>query len=181
MRIIVPNTFDMMSPQTLFRLQKVRETFPNDEIVAVMLDLATYEETCGPVLNKKEEIKQSLEHCKYIDSIHSESPAFLSKTFVKSLGADFVINIEESPSFIDLLKGAYELKIVREMNSVCDLASRDDLLARIIKDMDQYIIRNLNRGYQRKELNVSWAKASALKLKASISNALFCGRRGKQE
>lgn len=181
MRVLVPNTFDMLSPQTLFRLSKVREEFPEATICAVIIDLAFYQEALGPVLNKEEEIRQSLEHCKYIDEVLGECPQIITKAFIKRHKGDAVVNIEESPDFIDFLKGAYELRIVKEINQKSSLASSDDLLVRIIHDMDKYIVRNLNRGYKRKELNVSWRKATLLKVKDTISSALFCSRRRKEE
>jgi choline-phosphate cytidylyltransferase len=39
--------------------------------------------------------------------------------------------------------------------------STTDIIMRILKDYNQYIMRNLNRGYSRKEMGVSYVKVRA--------------------
>jgi hypothetical protein len=40
-----------------------------------------------------------------------------------------------------------------------DGISTSDIIMRIVKDYNQYVLRNLDRGYSRKELGVSYVKA----------------------
>ena len=41
-----------------------------------------------------------------------------------------------------------------------DGVSTSDLIMRIVKDYNEYVMRNLTRGYTRKDLNVSYVKVS---------------------
>jgi len=43
-----------------------------------------------------------------------------------------------------------------------DGISTSDIIMRIVKDYNQYVLRNLDRGYSRKELGVSYVKACLL-------------------
>jgi choline-phosphate cytidylyltransferase len=42
-----------------------------------------------------------------------------------------------------------------------DGISTSDIIMRILKDYNQYIMRNLTRGYSRKDLGVSYVKVTA--------------------
>jgi choline-phosphate cytidylyltransferase len=46
--------------------------------------------------------------------------------------------------------------------------STSDLITRIVHDYDEYLRRNLNRGYSAKDLNISIFKETHLKLKDSV-------------
>lgn len=43
-----------------------------------------------------------------------------------------------------------------------DGISTSDIIMRIVKDYNQYVMRNLDRGYTRKELGVSYVKVMSL-------------------
>lgn len=43
-----------------------------------------------------------------------------------------------------------------------DGISTSDIIMRIVKDYNQYVMRNLDRGYSRKELGVSYVKVRSL-------------------
>jgi len=43
-----------------------------------------------------------------------------------------------------------------------DGVSTSDLIMRIVKDYNEYVMRNLTRGYTRKDLNVSYVKVHSV-------------------
>ncbi|KAL6586046.1 hypothetical protein OROMI_002690 [Orobanche minor] len=52
-----------------------------------------------------------------------------------------------------------------------DGISTSDILMRIVKDYNQYVMRNLDRGYSRKELNLSYVKSKTTESKYETEEA----------
>ena len=47
--------------------------------------------------------------------------------------------------------------------------STSDLITRIVRNYDVYIRRNLERGYSRKDLNVSYVREKRIKLSGKVN------------
>ena len=52
--------------------------------------------------------------------------------------------------------------------------STTDIIARIIKDYDMYVRRNLSRGYSAKDLNVSYMRVSTSQYRFNLHNMPCC-------
>jgi choline-phosphate cytidylyltransferase len=69
-------------------------------------------------------------------------------------------------SLILQVKAAGKFKETKRTDGI----STSDLIMRILKDYNQYVMRNLARGYTRKDLGVSYVKVSQ---SVSLSVCLF--------
>lgn len=67
------------------------------------------------------------------------------------------------------MKAAGKFKETKRTDGV----STSDLIMRIVKDYNQYVMRNLARGYTRKDLNLSYVKVSFSFL--NLIFAYLCG------
>lgn len=59
--------------------------------------------------------------------------------------------------------------------------STSDIVARIVKDYDMYVRRNLSRGYTAKELNVSYLKEKKIRLQNKMEEIKDRGLKVKED
>lgn len=62
------------------------------------------------------------------------------------------------------MKAAGKFKETKRTDGV----STSDLIMRIVKDYNEYVMRNLARGYTRKDLGVSYVKVSLIRLVSAL-------------
>ncbi|CAB4055504.1 PCYT1 [Lepeophtheirus salmonis] len=93
----------------------------------------------GKTVMSEEERYEAIRHCRYVDEVVRDAPWECDDDFLSFHKIDFVAH-DEAP-------------YVTESG-----------VARIVKDYDKYIRRNLARGYTRQDLNVSFFHGNRLKL-----------------
>lgn len=110
---------------------------------------------------------KSCEHCKWTDQVVPHAPWFLTDTFLKKHKIDFVAH-----DAIPYTQGAADndgdddgdvYAYVKSKGMFLETqrtegVSTSGLILQIVRDYDQYVDRNLSRGFSKKELNVgaSW-------------------------
>lgn len=114
----------------------------------------------------EEERYNAVRHCRYVDEVLKEGPWSYSDEFLEENKIDFVAHDDEpyacegvTDIYADLKQRGMFIATRRT-----DGVSTTDIVARIVRDYDGYIRRNLARGYSAKELNVSFLKEKKLKL-----------------
>jgi cytidyltransferase-like protein len=125
----------------------------------------------------------SVRHCKWVDEVIAEAPWVITDDFIKKHKIDFVAhdaipykdNSGASGNSGDVYAHIKEKGMFLETQRTEGL-STSDIIVQIIRDYDDYVIRNLDRGYTKEQLNVgaSWAVRRELhdkerKLKAGVT------------
>ncbi len=128
---------------------------------------------------------EAVRHCRYVDEVVREAPWTLNDAFLNKHKIDFVAH-DELPyttgsgtdvyahlkavcqailNFTQIMTRSFALqKGMFVATQRTEGVSTSDVVARIVKDYDMYVRRNLARGYSRQDLNVSFLKGQRLKL-----------------
>ncbi|XP_046852498.1 choline-phosphate cytidylyltransferase B-like isoform X2 [Xenia sp. Carnegie-2017] len=117
-----------------------------------------------------EERYDAVSHCRYVDEIVRDAPWIVTPEHLKRYRIDFVAHDDlpyKSADHDDIYK---EIKAMGRFlpTQRTEGISTSDLIARVIRNYDDYVRRNLKRGYTREEMNVSLIKEKELKAKAKL-------------
>lgn len=119
---------------------------------------------------KDNERYDSVRHCRYVDEVLKDAPWSYDDEFFKKHKIDFVAH-DDIPYPCDDIEDVYATLKKRAMfipTQRTDGVSTSDVVARIVRDYDVYVRRNLTRGYTAKELNVSFLKEKKIKLQEKV-------------
>lgn len=120
-------------------------------------------------------IKQSL----YLLQIVQSAPWTLSDQFIEDNKIDFVAHddIPYGHDGLDDIYGPLKARGMFVATERTEGVSTSDIVARIVKDYDLYVRRNLARGYSAKELNVSFLSEKKFRLQNKMDELKSRGKR----
>lgn len=126
---------------------------------------------------------ESVRHCKWVDEVIESAPWVITQDFLVAHAIDYVAHDAEPYQSVEsgdvyaFVKSQGKFLPTKRTSGV----STSDLITRIVRDYDDYLKRNLNRGVSAKELNISFLKEQQMlrkdqleKVKHTVMDQLEC-------
>lgn len=175
-RIYTDGIFDLFHYGHARCLKQIKHMYPNTYLIVGVSndhDTALYK---GKAVLTEEERYESLLHCKWVDEVIEGAPWTITPEFIEKHSIDYVAHDGipyEDVSGKSLDGDCYGwLKkegLFRETQRTPKI-STSDLIMRIIKNYNKYVVRNLSRGYSREELGIGLLKEKRILLKYKLYN-----------
>ncbi|KAL0835635.1 hypothetical protein Bca101_087524 [Brassica carinata] len=110
----------------------------------------------GKTVMTESERYESLRHCKWVDEVIPDAPWVLTTEFLDKHQIDYVAHdalpyADASGAGNDVYEFVKSIGKFKETKRTEGI-STSDIIMRIVKDYNQYVLRNLDRGYSREEL-----------------------------
>jgi len=188
-RIYADGVYDMFHYGHARSLKQAKELFPNCFlIVGVTRDDDTFKYK-GRTLMDEDERAEMVMHSRYVDLVVARCPWTIDQAFIDKHKIDYVVHGEDFSAGDDGVDAYAFVKSIGKFKTIkrTDGVSTSDLILRILKDYDEYLRRNLRRGYSRSDLGISFLKEWQVKSGDTIKNvgtwvaSLFGTKHGASE
>ncbi|VFQ70418.1 unnamed protein product [Cuscuta campestris] len=171
-RVYADGIYDLFHFGHARSLEQAKKSFPNTYLLVGCCSDAVTHKFKGKTVMTEEERYESLRHCKWVDEVIPDAPWVINQEFLDKHKIDFVAHdalpyADASGAGNDVyefVKAVGRFKETKRTEGI----STSDIIMRIVKDYNQYVIRNLDRGYSRKELGVSYVKEKRLRVNMGL-------------
>ncbi|OAY68510.1 Choline-phosphate cytidylyltransferase 2 [Ananas comosus] len=162
LRVYADGIYDLFHFGHARALEQAKKLFPNTYLlVGCCSDEITHRYKGKTVMTEAERY-ESLRHCKWVDEVIPDAPWVITPEFIDKHNIDYVAHdalpyADASGAGNDVYEFVKAIGKFKETKRT-DGISTSDIIMRIVKDYNEYVMRNLTRGYSRKDLGVSYEK-----------------------
>lgn len=183
--ILTPGIFDLFHFGHARALEQAKKLFPQVHLLVGVCNDADTNRYKGKTVMKEEERYESLRHCKWVDEVVRDAPWVINEEFLDKHDIDYVAHdalpYADTTGQLEDVYGPVK-KMGRFLETTrTEGVSTSDLILRIIRDYNDYVLRNLSRGYSRKELGLSLLKEKRIRAGASIRRLGATMKAGRRE
>ncbi|CCD23948.1 choline-phosphate cytidylyltransferase NDAI_0C02880 [Naumovozyma dairenensis CBS 421] len=171
-RIYADGVFDLFHLGHMKQLEQCKKALPNVTLICgIPSDEVTHKLKGLTVLTDKQRC-ETLKHCRWVDEVIEDAPWCVTPEFLEKHNIDYVAHDDipyasaGSDDVYKPIKQAGKFLVTQRTNGI----STSDIITKIIRDYDKYLMRNFARGATRQELNVSWLKKNELEFKKHIKD-----------
>ncbi|KAL1555457.1 T-complex protein 1 subunit beta [Salvia divinorum] len=167
-RVYADGIYDLFHFGHARSLEQAKRSFPNTYLLVGCCNDEVTHKFKGKTVMTESERYESLRHCKWVDEVIPDAPWVIDQEFLDKHNIDYVAH--DSLPYADasgagndvyeFVKAVGRFKETKRTEGI----STSDIIMRIVKDYNQYVMRNLDRGYSRKELNLSYVKEKRLRV-----------------
>lgn len=171
-RVYADGVFDLFHLGHMKQLEQAKKAFDNVELVCgIPSDVETHKRKGLTVLTDKQRC-ETLKQCKWVDEVIPNAPWCVTPEFLQEHKIDYVAHDDlpyasaDSDDIYKPIKEEGKFLTTQRTEGI----STSDIITKIIRDYDKYLMRNFARGATREDLNVSWLKKNELEFKKHIND-----------
>ncbi|CAI9772775.1 unnamed protein product [Fraxinus pennsylvanica] len=166
-RVYADGIYDLFHFGHARSLEQAKKLFPSTYLLVGCCNDEVTHKFKGKTVMTDMERYESLRHCRWVDEVIPDAPWVITQDFIDKHQIDYVAH--DSLPYADASgAGKYVYEYVKSIGKFKETKrtegiSTSDIIMRIVKDYNEYVMRNLDRGYTRKELGLSYVKEKRLR------------------